>query len=57
MNSTDTVEHSQGLLLALVVLQTERLTGLDEQDLADVPVGLGEDLLVAPRFVDESWPS
>src|SRR5829696_5557235 len=33
-------------------LKTQRLARLDEEELADVPVGLRPDQLVAPRLVD-----
>src|SRR5687768_10097538 len=39
------------LVLALVVLERQRLTGLDVQDLARIEVGVGEDQLIAPGLL------
>ena len=44
--------HEPRLVLHLVVLEAERLAGADEEQLADVGVGLGPDELVAPRLLD-----
>src|SRR5687768_16538668 len=41
-----------GLVLALVVLETEGVPGRDEADLADVGVRLRPDQLPAPRLLD-----
>ena len=41
--------------VGLVVLQRERFTRLDVQDLADVLVSLGPDELIAPGFLDSAW--
>ena len=41
-----------GLILLVVKLKAERITGADEEDLADILIGLGPDLLPAPRLVD-----
>jgi hypothetical protein len=38
-----------------VVLEAERVTGVDVNELADVAVGLGPVQLVAPRFLDSIW--
>jgi hypothetical protein len=42
------IEQVQSLVLDLVVLQGERLSGIDVEDLADVPLGVSEDQLIAP---------
>src|SRR3970282_2551288 len=41
-----------GLVLHLVVLETQGFTGTDEEQLADVPLGLGPDELPPPRLFD-----
>src|SRR5207248_1113873 len=50
------VEHARGeqdaLVLALVILERERLAPVDVQDLAQIPVGDGPAKLVPPGFVD-----
>src|SRR5258706_232462 len=43
-----TRQHHDRLVLDAVVLERECLTGLDVKDLANVPIGLGPDQLVAP---------
>ena len=44
--------HEDRLVLDLVPLQGQPPARLDDQDLADVAVGVGPDELVAPRLVD-----
>ena len=44
--------HEPRLVLDLVVLQAQRLAGADEEELADVVLGLGPDELPAPWLVD-----
>src|SRR5262249_28219413 len=41
------------LVLDPVILQRQRLAGADVEDLADIALGLGPDLLVAPRLIDD----
>jgi hypothetical protein len=48
------IEHSQGFFLDLVILQAQRLTLADEEDLADIVLGLGENFFVSPGFIDNT---
>ena len=45
-------EEVDRLVLALVVLEAQRVALADVEDLADVTVGARPDQLVAPRLVD-----
>src|SRR4051812_7980701 len=45
-------EEMDGFVLALVVLEAQRLASTDVQDLADVAVGARPDQLVPPRLLD-----
>src|SRR5215212_7687905 len=49
-----TVQDVDPFVLDLVVLQREPLSGLDHEELPDVPFGPGPDELVAPGLVDSA---
>ena len=50
-----TIEDVNRLVLDLVILQAQRVAGLDVKDLANITVGLRPDELVSPRFVHAIW--
>src|SRR5439155_25881963 len=48
-------EHVDGLVLTVVVLETQHVAGLDVEDLAHVAIGPRPDQLVPPRLLDAIW--
>src|ERR1035438_8158102 len=57
LESEDSLEDVNRLFLAIVVLVRERLSRPDQDQLAGVAPGLGEDALLSPRLRDDPRPA